>query len=119
MVWAELSCRGATTTTEDGAAAVSERHDELTDEERDDDGIFLDDDEEEDQEGEEPVTATHPGFTITCEECGSELVVVENDLEFSPAAGRRGNVYLRCTECDAETFLLPPGEDEEEPEEEE
>jgi hypothetical protein len=105
--------RGATTTTGDGAAVVSERHDELTDEERDDGETFLDD-EDQDEDGGEPITATHPGFTITCEECGSELVVVENDLEFSPAAGRRGNVYLRCTECDAETFLLPPGEDEEE-----
>jgi hypothetical protein len=47
--------------------------------------------------------------------------VVENDLELSPTAGRRGNVYLRCTECDAETFLLPPdgeepdGDDEPDP----
>jgi len=73
--------------------AVTERHNELTDEDGGDAG--------------EPIEETHPGFTITCDDCGSELVVVENDLEFSATAGRRGNVYLRCTECDAETFLLP------------
>ena len=73
--------------------AVTERHNELTDKDGGDAG--------------EPIEETHPGFTITCDDCGSELVVVENDLEFSATAGRRGNVYLRCTECDAETFLLP------------
>jgi ribosomal protein S27E len=91
---------------------VSERHDGLTDERRDDDDA-------EDLFGEDeadPIEETHPGFTITCEECGSRLVAVESDLEFSPAAGRSGNVYLRCTECDAETFLLPRGDEDEEDE---
>jgi ribosomal protein S27E len=91
---------------------VTERHDGLTDERQDDD-------DGEDLLGEdeaEPIEETHPGFTITCQECGSRLVVVESDLEFSPAAGRRGNVYLRCTDCDAETFLLPRGEEDEEDE---
>ncbi len=88
---------------------MSERPDGLTDERQADDEELLDVDED-------PIEGTHPGFTIACDECGSELVVVENDLEFSPTAGRRGNVYLRCTECDAETFLLPQS-DEGEPEE--
>lgn len=81
---------------------MTERHNELTDQQ-------LVDDEDDGDDGDElePIEETHPGFTITCEECGSELVVVENDLEFSSSAGRQGNVYLRCTECDAETFLLP------------
>jgi hypothetical protein len=79
---------------------VSERDEGWTDAERVDD--------------EEPIQETHPGFTIVCDDCGSELVAVESDLEYSPAVGRRGNVYLRCTECDAETFLLPAaGEDPE------
>ena len=65
-----------------------------------------------DEDGGEPIEETHPGFTITCDECGSQLVVVESDLEFSPAVGRQGNVYLRCTDCEAETFLLPPTEDQ-------
>jgi hypothetical protein len=90
--------------------AVSERYEELTDEEQA--GERLLDEDEDDVDDEEPIEETHPGFTITCDECDSELVVVENDLEFSPTAGRRGNVYLRCTECDAETFLLPAAGEE-------
>jgi hypothetical protein len=87
-------------TSKGGVVGVSERRD-------DDEDLFGEDEAD-------PIEETHPGFTITCEECGSTLVAVESDLEFSPAAGRRGNVYLRCTECDAETFLLPRGEDDEE-----
>ena len=93
---------------------MSERHYDPTDEREDDEEEVLDED---DVEGGS-IEATHPGFTITCDECGSDLVVVENDLEFSATAGRQGNVYLRCTECDAETFLLPPLEDGEVEEEE-
>jgi len=97
---------------------VSERHDELTDERQVDDEELLEEDED-DEISAEPIAATHPGFTITCDECGSLLVVVENDLEFLPDGGRQGNVYLRCTECDAETFLLPQTDEGEEPEDEE
>lgn len=93
---------------------MSERHYDPSDE-REDDEEALDEDIVEGGS----IEATHPGFTITCDECGSELVVVENDLEFSATAGRQGNVYLRCTECDAETFLLPPLEEGELEEEEE
>jgi hypothetical protein len=84
---------------------VTERHGGLPDEQRDD--LIDDIDDDVDEDGAEPIGETHPGFTIVCDECGSELVVVENDLEFSVLAGRQGNIYLRCTECDAETFLLP------------
>jgi hypothetical protein len=93
---------------------VTERHGGLPDEQRDDLLDDVDDVDEDDEEGAEPIGETHPGFTIVCDECGSELVVVENDLEFSVLAGRQGNVYLRCTDCDAETFLLPPTDEPDE-----
>jgi hypothetical protein len=93
---------------------VTERHSELTDEQPFDDRD--DQDDEDNGDDREPIGETHPGFTITCDECGSQLVVVENDLEFSATVGRQGNVYLRCTECDAETFLLP-SLDQDDPEE--
>jgi len=42
---------------------------------------------------------THPGFTITCDECGSDHVTVDSDVGWSEETGGWGGVYLRCNEC--------------------
>lgn len=97
---------------------MTERHGGLPDEQSDDDLLDEDDVDEDDEDDREPIGETHPGFTIVCDECGSKLVVVESDLEFSALGGRQGNVYLRCTQCDAETFLLPPTDEPDDEEDE-
>jgi len=48
---------------------------------------------------EQEAKKTHPGFTITCDECGSKVVIVDNTLGFSDTSGAWGDVSLICQEC--------------------
>jgi len=58
------------------------------------------------QEDKDLVKQTHPGFTITCDKCGSQRVEVENSLGFSPQSGGWGSVDLHCLDCDARTEIV-------------
>lgn len=50
--------------------------------------------------------ATHPGFTVTCDTCGSNDVIVESDVGFSATSGAWGDVSLVCRNCDALTAIF-------------
>ncbi len=50
--------------------------------------------------------ATHPGFTVTCDECGSRAVMVENTLGYSAQSGGWGAVSLVCDGCGQTTELV-------------
>lgn len=52
------------------------------------------------------VKQTHPGFTITCDKCGSTMVITENTMGFSAESGGWGSLDLVCLECDARTELV-------------
>lgn len=47
----------------------------------------------------EKYNATHPGFTVTCNECGSDEVYVDNTVGFSSISGMWGSVDLICANC--------------------
>jgi hypothetical protein len=47
----------------------------------------------------EAAQTTHPGFTITCQACGSEHVFVANNLSWSECSGLWGDVALVCADC--------------------
>src|SRR3990167_7065693 len=49
---------------------------------------------------------THPGFIITCEECTTRHVYVENSLGFSAFSGTWGAVELVCAECGQRTEIV-------------
>src|SRR3990167_1454807 len=49
---------------------------------------------------------THPGFIITCEECTTRRVYVENSLGFSAFSGTWGAVELVCAECGQRTEIV-------------
>jgi hypothetical protein len=50
--------------------------------------------------------ASHPGFAITCCACGSTLVYIETDLDFSAQSGAWGAVSLTCFTCGATVEVL-------------
>lgn len=52
------------------------------------------------------VYETHPGFTITCEACGSTDVAVTCSLGFSSLSGSWGSVDLECQKCDKITSIV-------------
>jgi len=41
----------------------------------------------------------YEGFTIKCDECGSEAVGIISDVGFSSISGSWGGVSLICAEC--------------------
>lgn len=47
-----------------------------------------------------------PGFTVTCDECGSQNVVLDNSLGFSEMSGAWGSVDLKCQDCGNETEIV-------------
>lgn len=51
---------------------------------------------------------THPGFTITCQTCGSTDVVVENTLGWSSQSGAWGSIDLSCNDCTNSSPLFEP-----------
>lgn len=53
-----------------------------------------------DQDPDELAKSTHPGFTITCDKCGSSNVIVDSSVGFSEISGSWGSVDLECQECD-------------------
>jgi ribosomal protein S27E len=53
-----------------------------------------------DERRREAAYKTHPGFQVICEQCGSDLVIAENDVGFSEASGAWGGVYLTCQGCE-------------------
>lgn len=57
---------------------------------------------------QEACDATHPGFTITCDQCTSTLVYVENSLGFSSTSGAWGDVSLTCAACNQTVELVSP-----------
>jgi ribosomal protein S27E len=54
------------------------------------------------------VQTTHPGFTITCEECGSDQVYVSNSVSWSSCSGIGGEVALVCSDCGERTAIFEP-----------
>lgn len=48
----------------------------------------------------------YPGFTVTCQACGSTRVAVRNTLGSSPESGSWGNVTLECAECEANVEVV-------------
>lgn len=57
---------------------------------------------------EEECLRTHPGFTITCQACGGQRVIVTNTLGFSAESGAWGEVLLDCMDCGADCTLVEP-----------
>lgn len=55
---------------------------------------------------QEEIDKTHPGFTITCNNCKSTRVTVENSLGFSALSGSWGSVDLACLDCKAFTEIV-------------
>lgn len=55
---------------------------------------------------QEAANATHPGFTITCDKCGSERVYVDNSFGCSFPSGAWGSVDLICHDCNASCVLM-------------
>ena len=49
---------------------------------------------------------THPGFTITCDKCGSSVCYVENSLGWSETSGGWGSVDIVCGNCDAHVEIV-------------
>lgn len=49
--------------------------------------------------------ATHEGFSITCDECGSSVVMVTSDIGYSELSGEWGGVHLKCCDCHKETTI--------------
>lgn len=48
---------------------------------------------------------THEGFTVTCDECQSNRVVVKSDVGFSEESGGWGAVVLVCLDCNSSVDL--------------
>ena len=57
---------------------------------------------------DDDIKATHPGFTVVCDKCGSKRVIVENTLGFSAESGAWGRVSLECQDCDHSADLYSP-----------
>lgn len=51
---------------------------------------------------------THPDFTITCDECGSQDVAVLISVGFSAESGSWGSVDLECQACNNSTDIWSP-----------
>ena len=47
----------------------------------------------------------YPGFTVACDQCGSQNVRIENDMGFSPESGGWGGIRLVCDSCGKETEI--------------
>ncbi len=54
---------------------------------------------------EQAAKKTHEGFTITCDKCGSKVVIVDSDIGGSELSGSWGGVHLICQDCDARTEI--------------
>lgn len=48
----------------------------------------------------------HPGFTITCDQCGSAAITIENSLGFSAESGGWGSIDLVCDTCDSRATIV-------------
>lgn len=48
---------------------------------------------------------THIGFTIRCDECGSERIYVDKTLGFSGESGMWGSIDLVCSDCGSRVIL--------------
>lgn len=59
----------------------------------------------EDDPRREAAALTHPGFQITCERCGSMIVIVKSDVGISYRSGAWGGVHLKCQDCDNQTEI--------------
>lgn len=57
-------------------------------------------------DGDDLVKKTHPGFTVTCDACGSQRVEVENSFCWSEVSGSWGSVDLHCLACDARVAIM-------------
>lgn len=57
---------------------------------------------------EELVQKTHPGFTVTCNTCGSRNVIVDSNVGFSETSGAWGSVDLECLDCKLTTTIWEP-----------
>lgn len=50
-------------------------------------------------ERETACKVSHPGFTISCDKCGSKCVTVESSIGYSRETGQWGSVELVCYDC--------------------
>lgn len=48
----------------------------------------------------------HPGFTVACDKCGSNRVIVENDMGWSESSESWGSVFLKYLECGAQEDIV-------------
>ncbi len=39
------------------------------------------------------------GFTVTCKDCGSNQIVINNSLGYSALSGQWGSIDLICNKC--------------------
>lgn len=58
--------------------------------------------------GGRPIEDTHPGFTVTCQACGSTEVIVTSDVGFSELSGAWGEVALECLGCGVDVAIWEP-----------
>jgi DNA-directed RNA polymerase subunit RPC12/RpoP len=47
----------------------------------------------------------YPGFTITCDKCGSKNVTFKSDMGYSPESGGWGGIQLFCADCKNEVEI--------------
>ena len=60
------------------------------------------------KELEETLQATHEGFIIICQRCGSWDAGVDNSVGFSEVSGAWGDISLICSHCGQETIVWEP-----------
>lgn len=49
-----------------------------------------------------------PGFTVKCNKCGGENVILENTLGHSLESGWWGELAMTCTDCDIGVEIYKP-----------
>lgn len=55
---------------------------------------------------EAEIAAQWPGFTVTCNKCGSTLVELDNSMGFSGTSGAWGSIDLTCRTCQATVEIV-------------
>lgn len=48
------------------------------------------------------------GFIIRCIKCGSDQIVIDNTLGYSPESGAWGSIDLKCNKCSHQAEIYEP-----------
>jgi ribosomal protein S27E len=54
---------------------------------------------------QEEIDKQWPGFTVTCNNCGSTLIELDDSLGFSAQSGGWGSIDIECLNCGNSTTL--------------